>query len=216
MNRTTATHEAGHAVGRLLTARTMGYDPMEAVEAIKLGGEFVRTADGSAMRSQGQTMGPMLSARLEQSLRAYAESKGISSFSNNTLRNAGSSEDIRTSALSTMLICVMGAAAESKQQRVADPTHLFCSPACSGDRTDFLSSCDLMNLSNDEAELAQTAFLAHAKSLIGNPTVWSAVNAIAFALVKAKDEMSGEEVHRIAWPHLQGTEIDALPQGWGL
>ena len=214
MNRPTATHEAGHAVGRLLTASLMGYKPAEAVELIEIGGSFVTMDNGERMRSLGQTVGPFVSLPLETALKDYASGRtGVDFWA--VAKKAGTLEDRRISMATKMLICVMGAAAEAKLQRLPEPISTFMSAACAGDRSDFSKCCTVMGLTDTEALDAQREFLSHARSLVRNEAVWAAINAIAFNLVDAKEDMSGQTVADLAWPLLsQEPGIQALPSSW--
>src|SRR5262245_51674362 len=69
LDRATALHEAGHAVGRVLTAEAMGYKPEEAVVCIEIGisGSPMASLDGQVdLISAAKTDGPRFSHEIVQ------------------------------------------------------------------------------------------------------------------------------------------------------
>lgn len=215
MDRTTATHEAGHAIARILTAGLMELPPQEAVTEIEIGGSsYLGTApDGTRMRSLGQTIGPVVSVTLQKAAMDYVGSPDPNADWWRVFAKVGTEEDRRKSMAARMLICVMGAAAETKLKRMPDPGLLFSSNESAGDRSDFFTACDVLGLSDHEAQVVQARFLNIAKRLVKDANVWPAINAIAFALVAAKSNLSGETVWELVKEKLGPEWHLIVPEG---
>lgn len=49
---------------------------------------------------------------------------------------------------------------------------------------------------------AREDFLRHAMDLVQRPSIWSAVNAIAFELRKTGETMRGARVAELGWPRI--------------
>lgn len=190
MNRTDATHEAGHAIGRLLTAELMGYEPAEAVDHI----------DATA----AICFGPMVSADLE---RRFKERHGDTPFPDeralwSAIARAAAPRELRANMFARMLFVVMGPAAEAKLKRLNDAGPVFAQPSSGLDRRDFGTACMLLGLPGGAWENEASRFLEHAMSLYRRPHVWAAVNAVVRELRGTSDRMSGSSVAEIAMPHL--------------
>lgn len=203
MNRVTATHEAGHAIGRLLTAQLVGYAPKDAVSSIDL---------------DAVCYGPLVSEDLEHRVKEYlgVEISNLGKIWAAVTRLATDAER-KANMHARMLYVTMGAAAEARLGRFSDARQVYMTYACARDREDFQRACHVLRLDPARSAVAEDQFLRHAMVLIKRPPVWSAVNAIAFALRDAKSELSGWEVEALAWPHLS-TDAEVLsqpmPPGW--
>lgn len=206
IDRVTAVHEAGHAVGRLLTAKAMGFPFDEAVHSIEIGtGPGWQSPDGQVvLTSQAICYGPALSRDLQDAYRrAYPAREPINADDlYSRLAGVGTAEQREVSARAKMLIIAMGPAAEARMLR-ARWKNVVLSDACAADRIDLGREGRLRGLEGDELIRAINAVGSRAMELVANPSVWRAIDAIA---VNLKRDLSGKRVASLAarflarWP----------------
>lgn len=223
MNRVTATHEAGHAVARLLTANLMDYPVEKAVLKIEVGradhGLF--TPGVGEIPSAAVCYGPPLCRKLDEAAKELFAGRRWATIEDawRAVSHVASETERRANIYARLLIIVMGAAAESKLARLPNANQVFTSPACRHDRDDFKKACALIGIRGDELIKAQEDFLQHAMKLVQRPSIWSATNAIAFELRNAKATMRGPQVAELGWPPIKADPdavTMALPHDWRL
>ncbi|MFC3326070.1 hypothetical protein [Mesorhizobium cantuariense] len=201
----TAVHEAGHAVGRLLTAEEMGFPFDQAVHSIEIGtGPSWRSADGRAvLNSQAICYGPAVSLDLQVAYRqAYPGREVISADELNArLLDVGTTEQRAVSARAKMIITAMGAAAEARLSG-ASWDEVFFSEACFADRMDFNRAARLHGLGDGHIVDALQDVGSKVVELVWRADVWSSIGAIAAAAMKGS--LSGKQVAMLAVPCLAG------------
>ncbi|TPK88900.1 very short patch repair endonuclease [Mesorhizobium sp. B2-4-17] len=204
VDRVTAVHEAGHAVGRLLTAEDMGFTFDQAVHSIEIGtGPSWRSADGRIVLNSGAICyGPAASRELQSAYQQAYPGRGPVSADelNARLLGVGTAEQRTVSGRAKMIIAAMGAAAES---RLTDASwqEVFLSDACVADRMDFNRAARLIGLCGDELVDAMDCIGSKVVELVAIADVWSAIVAIAAA---TKGSLSGRQVALLAAPYIGG------------
>lgn len=202
MDRRTATHEAGHAVGRLITAEIMGYAPEEAVAYI----------------TRSVCYGPFSSKNHQTQVETAFRAGGGADEGKlwDILASTGTAQERIISMLCRLLFITMGAAAEARLARLSEAGPVWQLPACEYDRNDFSNSLTVLRMAGGEAQTgsAEEDFLRHATFLMRHHEVWSAVNAIAFELRDTRSDMPGVRVAELATPFLISRSIQPLPPGW--
>jgi hypothetical protein len=212
VDRITAVHEAGHAVGRLLTAVEMGIPFEEAVHSIEIGaGPSWRSSDGRiVLNSQAVCYGPAVSRELQAAYQQrYPDRKPISADELNArLLNVGTAEQRAVSGRAKMVITTMGAAAEARLSGTSWEK-VFSSDPCLADRMDFNREARLSGLGDNEIADALTAVGSKVVSLMAMAEVWGAIGAIASAM---KGGLSGKQVASLAAPHIGRLSLSDLLQ----
>ncbi len=202
IDRVAAVHEAGHAVGRLLTAKAMGYSFDEAVTSIEIGtGAGWQSADGKVvLNSQAICYGPAFSRDLQAAFRrTYLGRETVSKDDLYArLARVGTAEQREVSARAKMLVIAMGPAAEARMVR-ARWMDVVRSDACAADRLDLRREARLSGLEGDELIRAICTVASRATELVANPSVWGAIEAIAANLQRS---LSGKRIASLAVPFL--------------
>jgi hypothetical protein len=197
----TATHEAGHAVARVLTASDFGITEADAVDRIEVGlssNTYGVSRNGPALLfSQATTYGPILSATLERFFHEVNKGLPGDQIRQNHFIKAfqaaeSAGEDNSGWLRARMLIAVFGAAAEARH-RGRDILHIWHG---------YEAECDLDTARRDGLyaglSSSQTAdfineAIGRAEYLILQPHVWAAVTSVAENMPK-HGTMSGERV----------------------
>ena len=174
-------HEAGHAVGRIMTAPALGRDTENAV--------FEITIEEGKMPT---TWGPWLSREIDDGkpgtledvrrLVKEADARGV---------------DVKAWALATAFQIMMGPAAEAKFDKKAF-RHVWLGTPASNDRACMARDCDMAGVDFDNA-LTET--LPQVEAALGRPEVWRLVLALARA-IRSSEGLTGAQVAAIAREHL--------------
>lgn len=209
VDRVTAVHEAGHAVGRLLTAKDMGLSFDEAVHSIEIVEPSWRSVDARVgLHSQAVCYGPAVSQELQIAYQHnYPRRESISADELNArLLGIGTAEQRAVSGRAKMIITAMGAAAEARLCGVAWEK-VFSSEACLADRMDFNREARLSGLGDDEVADALSAVGSTVVGLVAMTEVWSAIGVIASAM---KGGLTGRQVASLAAPYIRKLPPDYL------
>lgn len=202
VDRIVAVHEAGHAIGRLLTARDMGYAPEQAVHSIEINaGPAFWSADGKTrLQSQAICYGPAISLELQAAYKqAYPVHGPISPDELHArLANIGTARQRMASARAKMLIVALGPAAEARLSGSSWET-VFSSEACLGDRMDFRRAARLHGLYDDQLSQVTHEVGSTAVALVAKAEIWNAIKAVAAAI---KGNLSGKAIAQIAAPFI--------------
>lgn len=203
IDRVAAVHEAGHAVGRLLTAEDMGFPFDQAVHSIEIGtGPNWHSADGRiVLSSEAICYGPAVSRELQVAYgREYPDREPIPVDELNArLLNIGTAEQRTVSARAKMIIAAMGAAAESRLSGVMWE-EVFLSDACFADRIDFNRAARLHGLSDGQIVDTLRDVGSRVVEFVSRADIWGAIGAIAAAAMKRS--LSGKQVALLAAPFL--------------
>jgi hypothetical protein len=203
VDRVTAIHEAGHAVGRLLTAREMGYSPEQAVHSIQIGvGPTFRSADGKVLLlPQAICYGPAVSLPLQRAYqRAYPGCESVRPDELNArILEIGTAKERVASARAKMIIAAMGSAAEARLVG-AQWADIALSDACEGDLIDLHRAAKLLGHHHDHLAEAIHASGARAMELVAVAEIWNAIKAIA---AKVNAHLSGKTIASVAAPFLE-------------
>lgn len=215
-----AFHEAGHALGRYITAAEMGYSPQESVFGIVCEGLSQEGADRPIFPAsvpepavQATTFGPLLSREMQDLLfREYGNRQEFSKpfiaefFAG--LRADGRSPDTGDWLRARALIAVMGAISEAlaaatehgetTMKQVAERAlALLNSDACDGDVETFTEDCAIAGDARpDTVRQYLTDAFSRGLQLLQRSEIHGALTLIA-ALVMRKGGASGEEVVQI-------------------
>jgi hypothetical protein len=144
-----AVHEAGHAVGRFLTAADLGYTTEESISYIDVGlGRLSEQSADGCMRlvSEATTYGPMLSRQMQETV--FASRKAVAGLTrqeiSEILANARAGGlDCETWLSARLLMGSMGAAAEAKLLGKSF-NEVWQSYECEGDIKDAVKDCMLV------------------------------------------------------------------------
>jgi hypothetical protein len=167
-------HEAGHALGRFLTAAELGRGEHEAIWRI----EFEDCI--------GLTFGPMLSAEMETCVRkAYGvrdnEKLHDTSLTREQIRKACEAIDTSRWMQAKLLEIAMGPAAEARflGKRIVDA---LARDGCQEDQRDFVATCWTARI-DDADEMAEHIDVAcsRAERIVGERGNWQAINRLADA-----------------------------------
>lgn len=202
ISRIGAIHEAGHAVGRLLTAADMGFSLEQSVSKIEVAaGASWRSVDRSRVfHSEAICIGPAMSMEMQiEYFQAYPGQRSVSpeDFALR-LSAVGTKAQRLVSARGKLLIIAMGPAAEARETgwSWAD---VFNDMSCLADR----EACRREGL---VAGLDQVAFAQameetriQAEAYVQMKEVWLAINAVARSV---KGTLAGERVAELAQPLL--------------
>lgn len=212
IDRVTAVHEAGHAVGRLLTAEDMGVPFDQAVHSIEIGaGPHWRSADGRiVLHSQAICYGPAVSRELQVAYQqTYPRREQISADELNArLLNIGTAEQRAVSGRAKMIISAMGAAAEARLNGTFWE-EVFLSDACAADRLDFERAAQLKGLGGNGLVGAVIDVRCEVLKLIAMTDVWGAIRAIASSM---KGSLSGKQIASLAAPFLERRPFDCMSE----
>jgi hypothetical protein len=182
VDRVTAIHEAGHAVGRLLTARELGYSPEQAVHSISISvGSTIRSADGKVLSfPQATCYGPAVSLQLHRAYqRAYPGCELIRPDELNAkVLKIGTANERVASARAKMIIAAMGPAAEARFVG-AQWAEIAFSNACEGDLIDLHRAAQVLGRHDHHLTDAIHASGAKAMELVAVAEIWNAIKAIA-------------------------------------
>ncbi|GAA2884423.1 hypothetical protein GCM10010837_42760 [Aminobacter niigataensis] len=207
-------HEAGHAVGRLLMAKRMGFPLHLAVHSIEVGaGPSWYNPDGArVLRSQATCYGPAISSELQSALKRAFPVRPTTKAEElpGLLKLAGAATAQRVaSARAKLFIIAMGPAAEA---RVTGRSwfEVVNDNACMADREACRHEGRIAGF--DEAQLADEVTHARhqAEKHVEIPDVWRAIDAIA---KKLKGTLTGDKVTQLAAPFLTPLLGDALLEG---
>lgn len=196
----TAVHEAGHAVGRLLTAQAMGFSLEDAVARIEIGGGQSMQSGSVLLAPEATCIGPAMSLELQRAYnRANPEQRKLSTDEFRELMWSMTTIEQRTnSARSKMLIIAMGPAAEARltKRRLLDVLNDL---PCTSDLKQFHREGFVAGLDTSTFETLAYAARKEAEKLVATPAIWEAIKAVASRL---KSELRGAEIARIATPIL--------------
>jgi hypothetical protein len=207
-NRVARIHEAGHAVGRILTAEALGWKAVEAVTYIDIhAGNGVRIND--AYISESVTFDPILSAAMDTYTQDQLRKKGLKEGTINSqmfrdMRVAGIDVDgwFRARTIYTVLASM----AEARFLGLAF-AQVWYADAASSDMSGLQRDADLASLSWE----ARHAGITDAKKLIERPEVWRAINALADALKPGRTD--GRVVAEIVGGVLEGLKRPEMLAG---
>jgi hypothetical protein len=165
-------HEAGHALGRFLTAADLGREEHENIWRIDLQDDFA------------VTYGPMLSEEMETCVRkAYGvrddEKLQDTSLTREQMRKACEAIDTSRWMQAKLLEIAMGPAAEARFRRKPIIDVLA---TCKDDHRDLLATCWTARIDDDEMPKHIHPALLRAERIVREPVNWQAINRLADAL----------------------------------
>jgi hypothetical protein len=166
-------HEAGHALGKFLTAADLGRDEHEAI----WGFEF---QDRIAV-----TYGPMLSAEMEKCVRkAYSVPDDVklhdTSLTREQMRKACEAMDTSRWMEAKLLELAMGPTAEA---RLLGKPIIDVLATCKEDHSDLMATCWTARIEDvDEMVKHMDVACSRAGRIVGEPVNWQAINRLADAL----------------------------------
>jgi antitoxin (DNA-binding transcriptional repressor) of toxin-antitoxin stability system len=169
--RIVAVHEAGHAVGRILTARRLGWREDEAVARIE-----VRATPTTIGKLQAATYGPLLSRPMDEYCAANHAGRIVGAPLFADLRTAGF--DLITWFNTRCTFILFGPMAESKfTGRLFD--EVLGSKAAEDDLRDIMLGGTWCGLSKREISDAIQNNTAIVEECIAEPDVWRAILTLA-------------------------------------
>jgi hypothetical protein len=179
-----AIHEAGHAVGRIITAKTMGFKNEEAIAFIDMnwGAPYVHGNGDMVLMPRATTYGPMYSRPMTDFLIAnpVAQTDPTSRVSLilDVARCKAAGIDVVGWAKAKAIICMFGPVAEAiyTQSYVES---VIESPECGGDLNDAVRDCSLAGMSADDRVATIYWAIETATTMLGASNVWRSVKALA-------------------------------------
>jgi hypothetical protein len=193
-----AVHEAGHAVGRFLTAADLGYSTEESISYIDVGlGRLSEQSADGCMRlvSEATTYGPMLSRKIQETVFASRQAAaGLTRQEmSEILANARAAGlDCETWLAARLLMGLMGGAAEAKLLGKTF-NEVWQSYECESDMKEAVKDCMLAGI--EETKMITTHLnvaAARAIETVQRPDVWRAILALADRL-PATGRFDGKE-----------------------
>jgi hypothetical protein len=186
-----AIHEAGHALGRYITAAEMGVTEEQSITHIEIapGTELGESSDRRyRLVSQAVTFGPMFSAELNHLIDGETDLALVS----NLIRDAiARGFEISNWLEARALIAVLGPMAEAivSQKTFYD---VWDSDACESDQKGLFRDCVLAGMGLEYMDSLVRRAAEKAAGLFQRPEVVAAVKALANALPKS-GVMSGKD-----------------------
>jgi hypothetical protein len=183
-----AFHEAGHAVGRYLTAHDMGLSDSIAFIDIAPGTELGHSIDQTMrLTSQAVTFGPMFSAEIQAVIKR--ESRDLKALQTDDLPRlvamaAAEGADVIKWINAKALISVFGPMAEAMATRKTF-YEVWNSYECEGDLKDLVRDCTLAGLDNTKIQNVIDAAISECVAMMQRPEVCAAINALASQLPRA-------------------------------
>jgi hypothetical protein len=193
-----AIHEAGHAVGRIMTAEWMGFASEDAIAVIDTCPGRPSECGDWILMPQATTYGPMYSRAMNDHLIANVDQQV--SISRETLlldvamcKSAGI--DVLDWAKGKAVIAMFGPVAEAifTGRDVREVVH---SPECGNDLSDASRDCSLAGMSEEDAVKVADWAIETATAMLSAANVRRAVKALADSLPSAGC-MSGKRAARI-------------------
>jgi hypothetical protein len=180
-----AVHEAGHAVGRFLTAADLGYSTEESISYIDMGlGRLSEQSADGRMRlvSEATTYGPMLSRQMQEIVCASRQvtPKLTRQEMSEILTNARAAGlDCETWLTARLLMGLIGGAAEAKLLGKSF-NEVWQSYECESDMKEAVKDCVLVGIEETKTITAHVnAAATRAIETVQRPDVWRAILALA-------------------------------------
>jgi hypothetical protein len=186
VDRAVTVHEAGHAVGRVLVAGSLGWRPNEAIAYIDVHvapSTIGKSIDGThELRSQATTYGQFLSRPMLEFLESKIRSGRSLEITREhfaEMRAAGIDVDDWFRAKSVE--CIFGPMAEAKS--LGKPfNEVFNDDGAEGDIVDIFRNGTLCGMTPDQIAHSIGENVALAERDMAHPEVWAAILALADAL----------------------------------
>jgi hypothetical protein len=202
----TKVHEAGHALGRVLTAGDMGPDQYPVIEYI----DFEVIKRKGEVEARATVYGPLFSAEMEERIPV---DKKTTSLSVESIRRACEGMDLSRWMRAKLLIIAMGPAAEARfsGKPMAD---VLQTPDCQGDLKDMVWTCAAAGIfrsheDDDETDHQIQMACVHAEHVVRQDASWAAINRLAEAF-PARGRFDGKravEILSVGVRELQATGI---------
>ena len=205
-----AVHEAGHVVGRYLTAGTMGVAPAKSVCYVQMHpSERALTAGGMLSHDAARTVGPTFSAEIDavsknldtpQRLDAVADDRAVIVDPQHDAAAVigaalAAGVTVRSWAVSKIVQYVAGPAAEARFRWLSFDK-LTGEPGCRSDLTDAARIATLAGLSDQQLTNAINNSARWLNDYWDDPCHWEALLTLAQRLPR-EGRMEGGEVWRI-------------------
>jgi len=207
-DKVTAVHEAGHAVGRYLTADDMGIPLNLAVSRIEIAPKVLSEGDRVVI-SQACTYGPMFSREIHDIINAdpvEAKLDSMPYYVKVFATAAAAGADIIKWVRSKALIAVLGPMSECMVtgRRVDE---MFEGPA-RGDLNDIVRDCTIAGIHDDQIVAIIDEAVERARMLLKKPGVRAAIGALAQGL-QLRGTMQGRDGLAIVGRHLALPDVAA-------
>jgi hypothetical protein len=173
----TAIHEAGHAVGRYLTAHDMGHNTDDAIAYIEVADsdEPRINPDGMILSTLATTYGPMYSRAMMDHLANYPNDDPVEVDVERCIK-AGI--DVVSWAKAKALIAVFGPAAEAIYTG-REIEEVMSSPECANDLAAAYRECTLAGMTRQAATNCIHAAIDDARTKLADQRVWGSVQRLA-------------------------------------
>ena len=222
--RTVAVHEAGHCVGRVLTAKSLGWPADEVIEYIEVGSAPIATGlfnnnVQQGLRSQVASWGRFLSRPMQDFVptrRPYSTLKGVGPIGENVnlvglfaeMRGAGIDLDAWFRARS--IVAMFGPMAEARLTQTPLNEIWNNSGAAKEDERAIIRAGTLCGMSPKRVAAASAENANFVDQQVARPEVWDAIITLADSLKPGR--MSGAEAAAIIMRSL-GASPDLAPAG---
>ena len=209
LDRVVAVHEAGHAVGRIISASDMGLEPTDAIAYIDIAPDTdPMTSFDKAVKleSQATTFGPMISREIQAVWdRRHAEIPkaqwNLRAMPEVIKQAKDEGADIDKWLRAKMLMTVFGSMAEAKLTG-KQFREVWDSYECEQDVKDAVRDGIMAGLETPEISAAIDAATVTALELIEQPNVWKAILALADRL-PSHGRMLGTQASAIVLKELE-------------
>jgi hypothetical protein len=194
-----AVHEAGHVVGRFLTADLMGYDQAVAVSFIDMHDPFsqepYKGPDGQLYSEAAITYGPQFSGEINDAVAASGRDAVALSDAASIYIARAKGADIIVWAKAKLMIAMAGPVAEAIDRNISF-AEVQCFTECENDFVDAKATCRTVGWSDEESAAAMTAAANAVYEKFENPGVWGGLLKLA-AMLPAEGRVEGSEAWAI-------------------
>jgi hypothetical protein len=202
----TKVHEAGHALGRVLTEGDLSGGEYPVIDYI----DFEVIKRKGEIEARATVYGPLFSVEMEK--RIPVDKK--TSVSVESIRRACEGMDLSRWMRAKLFIIAMGPAAEARfsGKPIAD---VLQTPDCEGDLKDMVWTCAAAGIEDDDESNHQFQMACvRAEHVVRQDAAWAAINRLAEAF-PARGRFDGKravEILSVAFRELQATGIK-VPMG---
>ena len=180
-----AVHEAGHVVGRFLTADIMGYDQAVAVSFIDMHDPFSQKPyegpDGELYSQAAITYGPCFSQEINDAIEASGKQPATVSDSEAIYIARAAGANIDAWAKAKLFIILGGPVAEAIDRNISI-AQIERIPECENDFVDARATCCTAGWSDEESAAAIAAAASAVYERFENSGVWGGLLKLAAAL----------------------------------
>lgn len=194
-----AVHEAGHIVGRFLTADLMGYDPAGCVAYVDMHDPYSQPpyegSDGQIYSEGAVTFGPQFSKEINDAIAASGRDALTLSTAASIYIARTNGADVNKWAKAKLMIALAGPIAEGIDRNISFAEVLRLTE-CQNDFADAKATCLSLGWSDEESAAAMTAAANVVYDNFEKSDVWARLLKLA-AILPAEGRVVGSQAWAI-------------------